>query len=58
MGRSQTDWRQPVYSQERSRTLKSRLFVLLRDELGFDGVIVTDPWPMDVFSVSPGSQIL
>lgn len=34
MGKSQTDWRQPVYSQERSRTLKSQLFVLLRDELG------------------------
>ena len=34
MGRPQLDWRQKVYGPERARTLRSRLFVLLRDELG------------------------
>ena len=34
MGSSQTPWREQVYGPERARTLKSRLFVLLRDELG------------------------
>ena len=34
MGSPQTSWRERVYGPERARTLKSRLFVLLRDELG------------------------
>ena len=34
MGKPQTTWREQVYGPERARTLKSRLFVLLRDELG------------------------
>jgi len=34
MGSPQTSWREQVYGPERARTLKSRLFVLLRDELG------------------------
>ena len=34
MGSPQTPWRERVYGPERARTLKSRLFVLLRDELG------------------------
>lgn len=34
MGRTMTSWKEQVYGPERSRTLKSRLFVLLRDELG------------------------
>lgn len=34
MGSPQRSWREDVYGPERSRTLKSRLFVLLRDELG------------------------
>lgn len=34
MGRTKKLWQEEVYGPERSRTLKSRLFVLLRDELG------------------------
>ncbi len=34
MGSSQRSWREATYGPERVRTLKSRLFVLLRDELG------------------------
>ena len=34
MGRSQRPWSEQLYGPERSRSLKSRLFVLLRDELG------------------------
>ena len=34
MGNPQRTWREQVYGPERARTLKSRLFVLLRDELG------------------------
>lgn len=34
MGRPHKTWREQTYGPERSRTLKSRLFVLLRDELG------------------------
>ena len=34
MGSPQRSWRETVYGPERARTLKSRLFVLLRDELG------------------------
>lgn len=34
MGRSQRSWWEYAYGPERDRTLKSRLFVLLRDELG------------------------
>jgi hypothetical protein len=34
MGSPQPSYREQVYGPERARTLKSRLFVLLRDELG------------------------
>lgn len=34
MGSPQRSWREATYGPERTRTLKSRLFVLLRDELG------------------------
>lgn len=34
MGRTKTSWQERVYGAERARTLKSRLYVLLRDELG------------------------
>jgi hypothetical protein len=34
MGKTKASWQEQVYGSERSRTLKSRLFVLLRDELG------------------------
>lgn len=34
MGSTQRSWQEQTYSPERARTLKSRLFVLLRDELG------------------------
>jgi len=34
MGSPQRSWREQTYGPERARTLKSRLFVLLRDELG------------------------
>jgi len=34
MGSPQRSWREQTYGPERSRNLKSRLFVLLRDELG------------------------
>jgi hypothetical protein len=34
MGSPQRNWREQTYGPERARTLKSRLFVLLRDELG------------------------
>jgi len=34
MGSPQTPWRERLWGPERSRTLKSRLYVLLRDELG------------------------
>jgi len=34
MGSPQRSWQEATYGPERTRTLKSRLFVLLRDELG------------------------
>jgi hypothetical protein len=34
MGRPQGPWQEQIYGSERARTLKSRLYVLLRDELG------------------------
>jgi len=34
MGRTQRTWQETTFGPERARTLKSRLFVLLRDELG------------------------
>jgi len=34
MGRTEKGWKEATYGPERARTLKSRLFVLLRDELG------------------------
>lgn len=34
MGRSRKTWQEQTYGPERARTLKSRLYVLLRDELG------------------------
>ena len=69
MGSTAKSWREHTFGPERARTLKSRLFVLLRDELGLgrepkvaqllvDEILaVVETTLVDVAYVSPG-QIL
>ena len=70
MGRSQTPWRERVYGPERARTLKSRLFVLLRDELGLgrqpkvarllvdEIVLVVEATLVDAAVLRPGQAVV
>jgi len=69
MGSPSKSWREQIFGPERARTLKSRLFVLLRDELGLgrepkvaqflvDEILtVVETTLVDVAHVGPG-QIL
>ena len=69
MGKRQTSWREQAYSSERARTLRSRLFVLLREQLGLrpqprvarllvDDIltVVADTY-VDASTVQPGQVI-
>jgi uncharacterized protein YbbK (DUF523 family) len=69
VGKTKTSWREDVYGPERSRTLKSRLFVLLRDELGLgrqpkvarllvdEIVTVVEATLVDATLVRPGQMV-
>lgn len=70
MGSPQRDWREQTYGPERARTLRSRLFVLLRDELGLgrqpkvarllveEIVGVVDATLLDRSKVEPGQVVV
>jgi hypothetical protein len=70
VGRQQRSWQEQVYGSERVRTLKSRLFVLLRDELGLgrqpkvarllvdEIVAVVEATLVDANTLQPGQVIV